>query len=262
MTRALEWLAATRDHPDRPDRVQCHVLTMLALRLDWDGRGRGFASVPELMADADASKSTVERALGWARGKGPARDSRFFLVQTKRGHRLGNGKTKASEWLLRLPGDPPYVPPPRKAGASQGVTRDTLRSGLKVSGGASQGVTRDTPPRPSTPRPSPVADVSHSGTGSSRGFVADVDQSTTGSRAELIKIVHDELARRDPPLYLGDEWAAKTVDQIPEYVRPAKRAAYLRKMIQDEPNPRTRFGEHPYPDRYVAPPPLPPWRPP
>ena len=231
MTRPQEWLLAIRDRPDRPDGVQRDVLTMLTLRLDWTGSGRGFASVPDLMADTGVSRSTVERALGWARGEGGDRDRRFFLVQTKRGHRQGDGSRKSSEWLLRLPGDPPYVPPPGKAGGS-----------LRVTG--------DPPSIPSTPRPSSVADV---------------DQSATGSRAaleDLIEIVHNELARKDPPVYLDHEWAAKTVGQIPGHIRPARRAAYLRAMIRNEPDPRTRFGPHPYPDRYVAPPPLPPWRPP
>jgi hypothetical protein len=122
------WLAAVRDHPDRPAALQRHVLTMLALRLDWT-TGSGFASVRDIAADADASDHTVKRATGWARS-----DKVGLLMRTRRGHRLGNGGAVASEWRLTLPADD----------QSLGATRGTLTSqgangaGLKVPTGASQ----------------------------------------------------------------------------------------------------------------------------
>src|SRR5260221_8685167 len=82
VTRPLEWQKAIRDHPQRPSADQCHVLDRLSLRLGWS-TGRGFASLDQLMADAAASKSTVQRALSWARGE--PKDQAFFLTQTKRG---------------------------------------------------------------------------------------------------------------------------------------------------------------------------------
>lgn len=95
------WLMEVRDHPKRPPAMQRHVLTMLALRMDWT-TGSGFVSTFQLMADADASKITVWRATKWARDND-------LLVQTRRGHRLGNGQVVASEWQL-----------------SQGFTGETL----------------------------------------------------------------------------------------------------------------------------------------
>jgi hypothetical protein len=123
------WLAAVRDHPDRPAALQRHALTMLALRMNWT-TARGFASMRDIAADADVSDHTVKRATGWARS-----DKVGLLVCTRRGHRLGNGSTVASEWQLTLPAD----------NQSQGATAGTLTSqgangtGLKVPAAASQG---------------------------------------------------------------------------------------------------------------------------
>jgi hypothetical protein len=89
------WLIAVRDHPNRPPLAQCHVLTMLALRLDW-ATGRGFASTRQLMADASAEERTVRRSTRWARDN-------ELLLQTRRGRRLGNGQVAASEWQLTQP---------------------------------------------------------------------------------------------------------------------------------------------------------------
>jgi hypothetical protein len=86
------WLVAIRDHPERPAAMQRYVLTMLALRLDWKS-GKGFASTAQLAADADVTPPTVKRATSWAR-------KAELLLQTRRGHRLGNGQVAASEWQL------------------------------------------------------------------------------------------------------------------------------------------------------------------
>jgi hypothetical protein len=86
------WLMEVRDHPKRPPALQRHVLTMLALRMDWY-TGRGSATVKTLMADADASKNTVKRATKWARDAG-------LVVQTRRGHRISAEVTVPSEWQL------------------------------------------------------------------------------------------------------------------------------------------------------------------
>jgi hypothetical protein len=111
------WLKAIRDHPEPLPAEQFRVLTMLALRLDWTS-GEGFASTRQLAADARASKSTVLRATDWARQAG-------LLKEVKRGHRLGDGRTRATEWAL----------------ISQGVSSDTLKTVVKVSAEQSQGVT-------------------------------------------------------------------------------------------------------------------------
>jgi hypothetical protein len=138
------WLAAVRDHPQRPAALQCHALTMLALRLDW-ATGRGFASVRDIAADASASDHTVKRATRWARS-----DAAGLLVLTRRGHRRGDGTPVASEWQLTVPVD----------NRSQGATGGTLRSqgangaGLKVPAAASQGATGATHQESSPSKPS------------------------------------------------------------------------------------------------------------
>lgn len=95
MTRPMEWLAALRDHPDRPPVTQRMVLVSLAQRMDWS-TGCGYASTGTLAADADCAERTVRSATGWARGQS-------MLKQTRRGHRRGDGRVIASEWALCLP---------------------------------------------------------------------------------------------------------------------------------------------------------------
>lgn len=171
MTRPLEWMAAIRDHPDSPPTDQCHALGMVALRLNWS-TGQGFCSIDQMADDAQISDSTAKRALRWARGAGDDKDRGFFLAQTRKGHRLGNGTLVASEWLLRLPGQPltpARAPSPstlrrQKAKAGQQVTGDTLTGAQQVTGdtltavvnrsmGGAQQVSGDPPSRPVPPRP-------------------------------------------------------------------------------------------------------------
>jgi len=120
--RPLAWLAIVRDHPERPGPMQCHVLTMFALRLDWS-TGQGFCSEAQLMADADASGRTVRRAMLWAR-------SRELTVRTRRGHRLGNGRVVASEWrLLSQPARSDLLSAPQALPASRGLLTSTGQRG-------------------------------------------------------------------------------------------------------------------------------------
>jgi hypothetical protein len=133
----MTWMTAVRDHPARPPALQVHVLLFLALRMDWQ-TGCGFASTAQLAADADCSNPTVKRATGWGRESG-------MLVQARRGHRLGDGRTVASEWRLAIP---------------QRLTGDTLtgasgdqRPHLNGSAEPPQRLTADPPSRPRSSRP-------------------------------------------------------------------------------------------------------------
>jgi hypothetical protein len=114
------WLVAVRDHPDRPPALQCHILTMLALRMDWS-TGRGFAGIRDLMADAAAGKATVSRATAWA-------CTSQLLLCTRRGHYINAQTAIASEWQLTQPVTGDRL-------ESQGLTREPL--------GQSQGLTRE-----------------------------------------------------------------------------------------------------------------------
>lgn len=95
MTRPMTWLAALRDHPERPPVAQRMVLVSLAQRMDWS-TGCGFASAAQLADDADCGERTVRSATGWARKSA-------MLVQTRRGHRITADRVIASEWRLRVP---------------------------------------------------------------------------------------------------------------------------------------------------------------
>jgi hypothetical protein len=154
MTRPLEWMAAIRDHPDRPSAKEAHVLGLLALRLDWK-TGTGYVSIEQLATDAGVARSTVQRAIKWARGN-PV-DERFFLARLKRGHRLGHGGAMASVWLLRLPSQPVSS---ELLSESQPVSSELLTAtstgqngSLNRSKRRSQQVTAELPSRPGSSRP-------------------------------------------------------------------------------------------------------------
>jgi hypothetical protein len=119
--RPLEWMTLVRDHHDRPPPVQCRVLDCLALRLDWDERGRhvpghGFASVAQLAEDAGCRALTVKRATEWAREHG-------LLDRLRRGHHVSGGTATMSEWRLRRPSQ---LAPADTLADSQLAPADTL----------------------------------------------------------------------------------------------------------------------------------------
>lgn len=107
------WLVAIRDHPNRPPAHQRHVLTMLALRMDWT-TGRGYVGTRDLMADADVCRNTVMRATSWARQE-------QLLMRTRRGHYINAQTTIASEWWLTRPQDQSQGLPTETLGQSQGL---------------------------------------------------------------------------------------------------------------------------------------------
>jgi len=93
LRRPLAWLNSVYHHPAKPPSNQRDVLTALAVKfVDLDS-GEGHASIEELADFCDASRSTVQRALRWARKESLA-------VRLSRGHRLGNGESVASAWQL------------------------------------------------------------------------------------------------------------------------------------------------------------------
>lgn len=109
LTRAA-WLAHLQEHPDRPQgrqRRQLDVLVALADQLDAE-TGAGTVSLLELVKVTNISERTVRRAIGWAMTSG-------LLQRTARGHRLGDGTTAASGWLLLGEAAQPANSPPEPA---------------------------------------------------------------------------------------------------------------------------------------------------
>jgi hypothetical protein len=190
------WLVAIRDHPERPPPMQCHVLTMLGLRMNWS-TGTGYASTGQLVADSDANERTIRRATAWAR-------SSELLLQTRRGHRLGNGQVAASEWKLTQP-----------------VTGDLLTS-QPVNGQASTGQQGHLNRSPETHH----QDLSSS---------LDLSPSS-----DLIKIVIEEI-RNATGRTIGPQWAARTARFLLEGRGAANPAGYIRASIRGEPDPKMRF---------------------
>lgn len=89
------WLALLLDYrPLLPDK-RFRILAALMRQLDWK-TGAGYCSEQTLADVTGAGKRTVRDTLKWARDTG-------YLIRTRKGHRLGDGTTRASEWLLRQP---------------------------------------------------------------------------------------------------------------------------------------------------------------
>ena len=94
VTRAA-WLRQLQEHADRPrgrQRRQLDALLALADQLDAE-TGEGTASILDVAKAAGTSERTIRRAIGWAATSG-------LLRRTARGHRLGDGTTASSGWLL------------------------------------------------------------------------------------------------------------------------------------------------------------------
>jgi hypothetical protein len=117
----MVWMKALRDHPFRPATAQCHVLYSLALRMDWE-TGAGFASAAQLAEDAACRERTVRNATAWARAA-------QMLTQTRRGHRLGDGRKLASEWQLCMPPQPAREDPFADASTGTGMPVEAVSTG-------------------------------------------------------------------------------------------------------------------------------------
>lgn len=91
----MEWLSAVYCADDRPAGMQRDVLTALCVRYSEWRTGLARVSQLTLMAWCQASRSTVQRALRWARSAG-------MLDCVSRGHRLGDGTAAPSVWRLHL----------------------------------------------------------------------------------------------------------------------------------------------------------------
>ena len=92
--RPLTWVRLLRDDP-AVTKVRHGVLHGLADRLA-GSTGTGFCSVAQLVKDTGWDERTIRRHLDWAKEHG-------YLVQTARGHWVGSGTARASEWRLSQP---------------------------------------------------------------------------------------------------------------------------------------------------------------
>jgi hypothetical protein len=183
MTRPLEWMAAVRDHPKRPPAAQVHALLLLALRMDWK-TGCGFASMLQLAEDAESHRSTVWRATRWARDA-------ELLVQTRRGHRVGDGTALSSEWRLTIP--------QRCTGETLGDSSMLQQPDLNVAEDPSQRRTGATPSRTSSSRTSPSARASASAEGARSGAAPQTcDRDGDGP--------HSDACRKGQSARCGMDW--------------------------------------------------------
>ena len=101
------WKQRLQERPDRPQgrqHRQFDVLAVLADLLDAD-TGEGAVTMAELAKTSNTSERTIRRAIGWAVASG-------LLRRTSRGHRLGDGTTVPSSWLLLDPQPANSTPQP------------------------------------------------------------------------------------------------------------------------------------------------------
>jgi biotin operon repressor len=134
----LEWMRALRNAGFTGGAL--NVLLMLALRMRKDGAG--FASQRQLAKDAGVSESTVKRAIKLARSGG-------YVQQTRRGHRVTDGTSVASEYRLVVPTQPvtddTLGDDPTGHGCHVGNGSQPVISKPNRSSGPSQPVTGDPP---------------------------------------------------------------------------------------------------------------------
>jgi hypothetical protein len=103
------WLATVYGRPDLPPVKQRDVLVQLAVRCEEDGPERRIASIDLLSGLCATARSTVQRALRWAKRAG-------LLVPHRRGHWIAPGVSVPTIWRLvvgwlRIPmrQDPTYA---------------------------------------------------------------------------------------------------------------------------------------------------------
>jgi hypothetical protein len=185
--------------------MQRHVLTMLALRMNW-ATGRGYASTRQLDGDADVEERTVRRATKWARDTG-------FLIRARRGHYISKETAIASEWCLTLPGYP--------QAESQPDTGDLLGKPTGLNGEAN--------------RTAGEANRTAAHHHQESVFLQDLSPSS-----DLIKIVIEEIENTTGRT-IGPQWAERTVRLLLNGHGAANPAGYIRASIRAEPDPKTRF---------------------
>lgn len=129
----MAWLKAVRDHPDKPAPMQCHVLTMLAVRMDWKS-GDGFASMQMLAEDARVSQHTAKRATTWARRPCKCDVKGAECAEHRLLHRIRRGSSTAvaSVWQLELPSERSTDGTLNGAEGSNGTSSRIQRATLKV----------------------------------------------------------------------------------------------------------------------------------
>jgi hypothetical protein len=134
VTRAA-WLRQLQEHPDRPSGRQHRQLdALLALADQLDAKtGEGTASMLDVAKSAGTSERTTRRAIGWATTSG-------LLRRTARGHRLGDGTTASSDWLLLgEPVQPANSPPePANPAPQPASSRSQPANSPKASGAAAK----------------------------------------------------------------------------------------------------------------------------
>jgi hypothetical protein len=80
-----------------PAIVRLRLAVLMTLASHWDRRtNRARVSIATLSTETGHDESRVREALRWARSGG-------YLDQVVRGHRLGNGQVKCSEYRLAVP---------------------------------------------------------------------------------------------------------------------------------------------------------------
>ncbi len=87
------WLGMVYGRPDLPPVRQRDVLVMLAARCEEDGPDRRIASIDSLSFLCSTARSTVQRALRWAKRAG-------LLLVARRGHWIAAGESVPTIWQL------------------------------------------------------------------------------------------------------------------------------------------------------------------
>jgi hypothetical protein len=234
--RLFFWLVAVHDHPALSPAHRDILAFMALKKLDY-GTGRGYCSIPALAEGRGWHPATVKRALQLARTKEPK-----LLQQTRRGHRLNDEQTIASEWALIYPPVPVDNSIPRVHQNDLGTNPRVQRSHPKGAEVASQGRT----PAPPSGIESSSGSEATSELRRALTLLRPIDPETTSAEAQAVL---NELASRpavqNPAKVLGAEIRDGNGQALIERARHSIRKADMAQLDGD----RDGYGD---PDRVAS----------
>lgn len=246
-SRIMTWLSAVLDAPGGPEHVR--PLAALATILGWK-TGAGWCSHEQMAGKADVCERTARQATGWARSAG-------LLRQTRRGHRLSDGKSLASGWVLLLP-----VPGEQPATESQPAAQRRLGEANRQPSAAYPSLSRDStksdqetdsPPEMTSP-----GQAARLGTeGATSGLVPEARKLFPGSSPEDVsaavgRLGANESKIRNPAAFVRSRKSqlAASVKDIADSRERARRDAEAQRALDQQEAARWREqhpAENPFP---------------
>lgn len=194
-----------------PAAAGMRLTVLLALATSWDQRtGRVRTTQSQLATWTGHDERRIRKMLQWAREAG-------YLEQTVRGHRAGNGRSVASEYVLALPQQGADAPedPATQQGAQDPLDLAPQQGATRTSSGSSDRLNRALRTRPSVVTPSQT-----SSSGGPDAMYVDPSERPDDDEPEFPDI-HDAVGRAGIPAQLWSDWhIQQTRDRIWNRLQP------------------------------------------